>query len=378
MLLPTVHGANTNIPNESIECLLTGRIFRITANVREYALKEGMIYMWNEKQRIFQQHSNVDAANRACFHTMGTYGWNDATATEGELRRIEEIGSTNMALCYFLVDWKTMTPAQRREYEQTTLTIAGELENVVDEHKVRMKNWMLQASTVRDSLGRENVAVTRNRQSSSAVHGEKRADDIREICHRYDPRKVVLWDDIRKNESDLRKTLTVVRSALVTLETGTMSGMLLEGLLLPFIDVLKRTHDLPCRHAFRKSAGDIKASIAAAFERNDLEVKKRLRWVDVSLGNLEKERELAQWRLETAMAVSRRPRRNDELELQFRRLVALRQSCEVTADGKWKTKIMNRFRDGLDKAILCWPHVNIKKGSFKEVSEALDEAIAGL
>ncbi|MFA5947214.1 MAG: hypothetical protein WC813_04315 [Patescibacteria group bacterium] len=378
MLLPTVHDPRTEIHDDAIECLLSGRIFRITAKVHRYMLKEGMILMWNKKQSLFQLHDNADNAYRACFHTMGTYGWNDVTATEGELRRIEDISAKNMELCYFLFDWKTMKPAQRKQYEQTSLEIAAELKDVTDEHKVRMRDWTLQAATVRDSLGRTNPNVAGNRQSGSAREGEQRAANIREICKRYDPRKVVLWEEIRKNESDLRKVLTAVRSVLDMLNRGPVSAAPLLGSLPPLVDILGRTHDLQWRHAFRKSANDLKAATNAAMKQDHREIKKRLHWVEASLGNLEKERELAQWRLETAMAVSRRPHRNDELKLQFDRLVAFRQSCEVTPDGKWKTEVMNRFREGLDNAILAWPHVHASNRSFELVSAWLDESIVRL
>ncbi len=361
MILPTRFGAETDIPDAVIESVYGTTIYRLTADVKRYGLSEGTVLLANREQELWHVHDmGLDSALRACNHATSGYGWSGgARSEEGELAVLSRFVAGNWHLWHVLLDWKTMSPAERRVYETICGNLAEQLTGVRNPHKVLAHERTLRATSVIDSRGRTNP-VSRQALHAWAAHEiELRDGDIMQIAMRIDMRKARLIEAIERNMDVLRRayeSLRLVAQATANIERPEQATGMREQ--LPKLAArLRKTHDLPWRHVSRRTAQDLVWAANRLKPGRNFNVGIAIGHVErgrKSIRQLRKYRELADFQLATSLALARRPRNPEEIQYLFGELVRYRASIKTTVDDEFRNPIMARVRSATDRAIAEW------------------------
>lgn len=316
-------------------------------------MEEGNILLWRKSDGIYIKYDRLDDALRACFSMIVGYGVEDSGATGSELTRLEEFVAESMELCYLLLDWKTMTPRQRREYELRCVELAESLGNVRDEHKVLAREMAKQAQTVIDCRGRENIGKTRAQVSGSAFRGESRIDNISWLHKFIDRRKASLMLARRENLRILARAMQDLLRMKEILESNNPNSREFVGLGNALISELGKTHDLPWRHSFRKTAVDIENALKALGANNQEDARRLVRYSLASLSGLEYYTRISNYQLRLSVAVERNPRVSEEihdLHKELKQIIDEMDPSEIEYD----TKVNKRTRIGLEATNAIW------------------------
>lgn len=353
----------TEIPDESIESVWYWKIFRITKHVSQYGIKRGSILMYNHKKQQYSIFKSTDHALRGILSTHGGYGYADAASDDGELQRLDEWQAQNRHYVWLLVDWGALKPKQRQQYEERCLQIAGELKSVTNEHKVLIREWMEQASTVIDSLGRQNIGRTRTLQSSAAEHGAKRGGDVVKISFKYDLRKAILLREREQHVSTCRYAETTLAHLIQTLieAPARKPPQSFYEMCTELQQRLSDCHDRPWFRAFAHCWRDLNTAMNYAQARKIPSARKHLNIAHlriVAVGR--KYEQLAQFRFRQTRAYTRRPRCQDEMEHVFQDLIKLRRSFSGQQE-LFQTQLMEDVRQTLDGAIAEWNSGELQK-----------------
>ncbi|MFH1632177.1 MAG: hypothetical protein ABIA47_04160 [bacterium] len=368
MILNTRYGPETKIPDDQVEKLLGMAILRITSYVERYALKEGYILMRQSKPQKegtrvvrWNIYKSLDDALIGCVAANAGYGADDLSGYSGELAYMDEAIVESMDLCYALVNWTSMTAADRRAMQERIQVLVDDLARVQAAHKVSMHKRLSYASAMHDSLGRPNPGVIGNRLAWTAKDGKLRQEEIRGIATGMGLRERVLLNEIQRNISTMRQGYQTIDKWIAGGRPPFVTQPRME-----LTKSLSKTPDRPFRHAFRRTANDLRKAMD---ELTDHQVLDAWRWAGWSLANLEKQRWIVSIRLRLRRAQdSRTADREIQMQQLFDELALLRANLERELCQGNRCLYMNRVRQGIDLALAEW-----RAGHMNAVREALSE-----
>ncbi len=253
-----------------------------------------------------------------------------------------------------LLDWKAMTPKERRLHEPRCVELAESLGSVLDEDKVLAKKMLIQARTVIDTRGQENIGKTRAQASGAAFRAEKRADNIEWIWKYVDRRKASLMLARRDNLVTLNRALSDLDRMYEILAMKNPRENEFHGLGSNLVSELRKTHDLPWRRSFRNTAFDIEAAMMSVRVGRAEHARRSVFLSLASLYGLEVYTDVSDFQLRLTIATERRPRVEVELGDLHEDLRGLIDATSPGNGLKYKTRVVRRMREGLQTAYALW------------------------
>jgi|GEM_PF-5058581 len=366
------------IPKDALGSIYRNKIYRLTRDLPGLGLSEGTVFLWIGDDGIYHIHEmGIDSALRACMLTVSGYGWRgDSGISEGELADLSQFAAGNWHLWHVLLDWKAMSPKEREEYRSICQDLAYKLTHVRNQHKLLAYGRTQRATSVADSLGRTNPTSRQALHAWSAKRIELRRDQVQRIAPRIDIRKAYLVEAIERNLDTVRRALATIQRIDERLKIARAPVNLtgIRELLKRVAGELRKTHDRPWFHAFRRTANDLEWASTRLLRGTDFDpdaARERIQRGIQSIEQLEYYRQLADLQLSISLGLARRPRHSPELVYLLQELRAFWKLIEHVDDSDFDNPIMTRVRKGVAKAGHLW--VN---GDYKAAKLALREAAA--
>ncbi|MBU0614295.1 hypothetical protein KJ766_03385 [Patescibacteria group bacterium] len=366
------------IPESACERLLGMAMVRLRCEVDTelVILKEGVILFWVHKERKYRVYGDVQRALRACEHIGAGYGWGEMILP-GELEQLRRFAAQHMNMCYLLMDWHGMSERQRELYTDTCRSIVRELHCVRDEDKKHQAEWTAMASSIRDSLGRNNPSRTMALHTAARFAAMSREHRVMAIAERIDYRKVALVREVTGNVNLRRELQERLRLMLEALDAGQRSLSYFRSMVASVTRDTVHVHDRPWRHVFAHTREDLTHGIAAANAGDWQELRRRMRVCHVALELYDERVRLAEFQIRVARARRARgePRRAaiSKLGADLDALIACTVvSSELRNDPRYKrysTRLMSRYRGYLRNARKAW-----RRGDVSEMVAYLREA----
>lgn len=184
------------VHESSMELIRETRIMRSRRMLASVGAAEGDVIIWNATDRIHVVYKSLDTALFSRYAIKG--------------QKIEEdidLGGfiqKNWLLCFWLADWKLMTPKERKRYTQACVELAEDMGKPRNEHKMLAKFMTEHAASLVDSSGKLNPGAKRVEHSSAAQRNERRQRNIAFIAQYADSDKALLMQ-MRQEQCDIAR-----------------------------------------------------------------------------------------------------------------------------------------------------------------------------